>query len=112
MVIKIRDLVDTTFVGSRFSGEKIRALIEEELHKENNIFLDFEDIENITQSFADEVIGILIRAYGLDLIKKKVKLINANEKIRLIFNWVANYSKKLVPVKAGDSSNSRWYLNT
>jgi len=94
MIIKVRDFVDTTFVGSRFSGEKIRVLIEDVLQKENKIFLDFEDIENVTQSFADEVIGILIRAYGFDLIKEKIKLINANEKIRLIFNWVANYSKK------------------
>ena len=100
MKITISDLTDTTFVGSRHAGEQIRKKIKEALDRNERIILDFQGVSNITQGFADEAIGILIRAFGTDIINH-IKIVNANEKIRLILNWVANYSKKEHPSAGG-----------
>ena len=93
-VIKVAQLTDTSFIGSRYSGEEIRHRIKKAIDSGSRVILDFENISGITQGFADEAIGVLIRAFGVDTVLKHVKVRNANDKVRLILNWVANYSKK------------------
>jgi hypothetical protein len=82
------------FGGSRKNGEKIREEIISKLKKENGIMLDFTDISIITQSFADEIIGILTRINGVTFIKENIKINNANTQIKSMLNYVVKYSKK------------------
>ena len=82
------------FLGTRVSGEKIRKLIESELKKGNTVLLDFEGIENISQGFADELVGIFTRMYGKQFIKDNIKAVNYGEEIKTVLNWVVLSSHK------------------
>ena len=95
MVVNIkREIGGFDFAGSRGSGEIIREKIKPILDKGESVTLDFVGVENISQSFADEVFGIFVRAFGVEYIRGKVRLVNDNQAIKDIFNLVINYSKK------------------
>lgn len=94
-VIRVFDIVRGDFAGSRYNGEIIREKIYEEIQKGNKVVLDFEGITLITQSFGDEIVGIFVRAFGVDFVKNNIRLINANDKIRKILNIVVGYSKNM-----------------
>ncbi len=104
IVIKVKDLFlpelpeDFDSLVSREAGLMVRLKIIEELEKNPDavIILNFDGIELITQGFGDEIIGVLIRRQGLDFVKEKIKVINANGFIRGTLNWVASYSKKMI----------------
>lgn len=81
---------------SRVNGLELRKLIEQELKKNDTVTIDFDGIELITQSFGDEVIGVIVREKGIDFVKNKIKVKNANDFIRGTLNWVVSYSKKMV----------------
>jgi hypothetical protein len=83
------------FLGARASGEIIREMVEKELEKGNTIILDFNGIEDITQGFGDEVIGIFVRTYGKDYLKDHIKVINYSEDVKIVLNWVVSYSQRL-----------------
>lgn len=93
MTIRIYDIVNNDFAGSRYFGEIIREKTYEAIQQGNKVILDFEGINLITQSFADEIIGIFIRAFGIDFVKNNISIINANDRIRKLLNIVAGYSK-------------------
>lgn len=95
VLIVVRDLCGEGFLGARAEGEKVRKAIEKALANEKKIILDFKGISNITQSFGDEVLGILTRAFGLPFIRENIGVINANEKVKLILNWVVKYSQRI-----------------
>ena len=94
----IKEFSDFDSLTLRESGLRVRVEIEKILEKEKNavIILDFEGLELITQGFADEIVGVLIRRKGVDFVKERIKPINMNEFIRGTLNWVASYSKKMV----------------
>jgi len=95
-VIRMIDLSEgIDFIGSRQIGKVVRERIEKEIEDGvSTITIDFAGIKSVTQSFVDEVIGILIRKYGASFIKDRVLLVNHNEDIRSTFNFVASYSRK------------------
>ncbi|NPA41184.1 MAG: STAS-like domain-containing protein [Aquificae bacterium] len=93
--IRVRDFSDTDFIASRYVGELIRTEMEKAFQDEKCIVLDFEGVNGITQGFGDEIIGIFVRTKGLDFVKKRIKVVNANDKIRVILNWVVGYSKNM-----------------
>jgi hypothetical protein len=105
IIIKIREMFpellaeDPNFSSlvSREAGLEVRLKIEEELEKNKDtiIILDFEGLELITQGFADEIVGVLIRRKGIDFVRKQIKAINMHEFIRGTLNWVVSYSKKM-----------------
>lgn len=82
------------FVGSRGAGEIIRKMMKKELDKKNDITLDFNGVEQVTQSFIDEFFGIFIRAFGIEYIRGKVRLVNETQGIKDTINFVIKYSKE------------------
>ena len=82
------------FVGSRGAGEIIRKKMKKELDKNNSVTLDFHGIEQVTQSFIDEFFGIFIRAFGIEYIRGKVRLVNETQGIKDTINFVIKYSKE------------------
>ena len=82
------------FVGSRGAGEIIRKKMKKELDKRNEVTLDFNGIEQVTQSFIDEFFGIFIRAFGIEYIRGKVRLVNETQGIKDTINFVIKYSKE------------------
>lgn len=95
-VIRMIDLSEgIDFIGSRQIGKVVREKIEKDIKDgAKNSTIDFAGIQSVTQSFADEVIGILIRKYGATFIRDRVFLVNHNEDIRSTFNFVVAYSKR------------------
>ncbi|MDD3467499.1 MAG: STAS-like domain-containing protein [Campylobacterales bacterium] len=82
------------FIGSRGAGEIIRNKMDTFFDEGvESITLEFLGVEEITQSFGDEIIGIYVRAFGVNFVKSKIKLNNANQSIKDTLNFVASYSK-------------------
>ena len=98
MVINIKNETGGfEFVGSRGAGEIIRKKMKKELDKDGgNVTLDFNGIEQVTQSFIDEFFGIFIRSFGIEYIRKKVRLVNETQGIKDTINFVIKYSKEKI----------------
>ena len=95
MVINIKNETGGfEFVGSRGAGEIIRKKMKTELDKGNGVTLDFSGVEQVTQSFIDEFFGIFIRAFGIEYIRGKVRLVNETQGIKDTINFVIKYSKE------------------
>ncbi|HHB95027.1 MAG TPA: DUF4325 domain-containing protein [Campylobacterales bacterium] len=94
-VVRIKDFLESDFAGSRKVGEIVREDIQNKLSKRNNgVTLDFVGVNMITQSFGDEIIGIMTRVHGIAFIKHNIRLVNHNNDIKDILNYVVRYSKK------------------
>jgi len=94
-VVRIKDFIkNSDFAGSRKSGEHVREDIEKKLEENTGITLDFFQINMITQSFGDEIVGILTRIKGTEFIKENIRLVNYNDEIKDILNYVVKYSNK------------------
>lgn len=95
-VIKIFDIVGIDMLGSRVQGEILRNMIFSVITKEKKkVVLDFENIRIITHSFADELLGIFVREFGINFMKENIRVVNANENIKKLLNAVVNYSQKI-----------------
>ncbi len=96
MVINIKNETGGfEFVGSRGAGETIRKIMKKELDKKDGIVtLDFSGIEQVTQSFIDEFFGIFVRAFGVEYIKGRVRLVNETQGTKDTINYVIKYSIK------------------
>ena len=93
--IKLHEVIPgTTTLSSRELGAVIRSKIENALQFVDTVVLDFEGIELITQSFGDEILGVLVRRLGFPVIKEKVKVANANPLIKQVLKFVISYSRK------------------
>jgi len=88
----------------RFAGFKVRQVMQNLLGVlpddsliENDIVvvLDFEGIKLITQGFGDELVGVFTRMFGVDFIKRHIRVVNANDFVRGTLNWCVSYSKKM-----------------
>ncbi|GAB6072742.1 hypothetical protein JCM14244_11190 [Venenivibrio stagnispumantis] len=95
-ILKIKDLFDgLDALTLRIDGLKVRKIMENILKKNEVVILDFEGINLITQGFGDEIIGVFVRNKGIDFVKNKIKVRNANDLVRGILNWVVSYSKNI-----------------
>ena len=95
-VINIKnDIGGFDYAGSRASGEPIRKKIKREIEAGEYVTLDFSGIEGISHSFADEIVGIIVRAYGVGFIQKgNLRLNNASDDIKSLLNLVIKESRK------------------
>lgn len=60
------------------------------LESGQNVTLDFEKVESITQSFAHALLSDLIRNYGIDVLDR-VLFANCNETVKKIVAIVTDY---------------------
>jgi len=94
-VIKLWDLFECDFLGLRVEGEAVRERIEEIIMKEERVaVLDFDGVRGINLSFADEVVGIFTRAFGKEWARENIKVVNANEKVRMALNLAVKIAIK------------------
>lgn len=73
-----------TSLGTRDLGAKIRLSIQEEIEKNDKVFLDFQDVNVITNSFANECFGKLRQAISTETFKGKIAFINTNDFIQRV----------------------------
>ena len=71
-----------TSLGTRFLGQKFRLEIEESLSKNEFVVFDFNGVDFISHSFADECFGKLLLEIKLSDLKEKTTFKNANELIK------------------------------
>jgi hypothetical protein len=111
VIIKLKDMfpgIDS--LTDRFAGFEVRKKMQELLgvqpddsliENDNVVVIDFEGIELITQGFGDEIVGVFTRLYGVDFVKRHIKVVNANGFVRGTLNWVISYSKKMRAERQG-----------
>ena len=94
-VIKVWDLFEIDFLGLRVEGEVVREKMEEIIMKEGKVaVLDFEGVRGITHSFADEIVGILARAFGKEWVKENIRVVNVNDNVRSMLNLAVKIALK------------------
>ncbi len=77
--------------GDQLTTRDIGAVIRTEIAKqveEGNVVIDFEGIVGITQSCADEMVGVLVLNLGFEVFKDKVTFANASNDIKSVIKYV------------------------
>lgn len=82
----IRFISFGTHLGTRVLGEEVRNLICESLTKKQKVCFDFQGVESISNSFADESFAKLLQTFEFNYIKKQTHFINTNEFVSSIIS--------------------------
>jgi hypothetical protein len=93
MIIQLFDKVGV-FAENKDIARSIRLdVIIPALEKREEIILDFDKIEGVTQSFVHALISDLIRKYGPEILDK-ISFKNCNETIQKIISIVVDYMQE------------------
>lgn len=68
-LVSVSKYTNANFLGTRYIGREIRMTLESMLDKNEKVTIDFNSID-FTQSFIDELIGVLIITRGPKIIEK------------------------------------------
>lgn len=90
------------FFGTRFIGQQMRGELEALLDQNQNLEVDFTGL-NATQSFIDEMIGVLVLRYG-PAILQRLSFKGCNEDIQTILHFVV--SSRLADHKASKQAST------
>lgn len=104
MRIRLSDNGDVLVTRER--GERLRTVLREKvdsLPPGEILEIDFEGVENMTPSFADECFGKFIEALGREEFAKRVKLLKAAPLVRGVVKMVMGnrLARRFAP-RAGD----------
>jgi len=94
VVINLRRMFGYSFLGARYDGEQVRKLEDEIILQNKKVVLNCEGIIAMGHGFADEIVGIYARAFGVDFIKQNIRVINASETVRSMLNAAITVSIK------------------
>ena len=75
--IQFREI--STSLGTRDLGAKIRVNIIEKINTNDKVYLDFDGVDVVTNSFANECFSKLKEAVTLDVFKTKIALLIIND---------------------------------
>lgn len=76
-------------LGSRFDAKLFRTVVENILTDQDiTVVLDFNDVEIVSLSFADELINKLKKRIGVDQFNSRVRLVNLSSGCRSIFSGI------------------------
>jgi len=68
----IREHTNAQFIGSRFRARELREEVERLLARADEVLLDFTGMKSLTQSFIDELVGVLVLKHGPDIAQRLV----------------------------------------
>ncbi len=71
-------------LGTRDLGAKIRLNIIEKINTNDKVYLDFEGVDVVTNSFANECFSKLKDAVTLDVFKTKIAFLNTNDFVQRV----------------------------
>ena len=84
-----------TFLGTRELGKMVKTQIETKITTGNPVIIDFEKIQGITNSFADECFGKLLVDIGAQKFSNTIKFSHLDPDEKSIINFVLyNRSQK------------------
>ncbi|MEZ2336854.1 STAS-like domain-containing protein [Mucilaginibacter sp. RCC_168] len=81
--IKVKELAGAN-PSSRFTGANIRRRLASRLNRSEQLILDFEGVETISETFADECFSKLGKAVGYAVIEGRTELRNASPYVKSI----------------------------
>jgi hypothetical protein len=72
-----------TFSSSSLASRKSAFTVRQQLESRitpasSKVEIDFQNVDSLSSSYADELFGVLAEHYGLDFISKKIKISNAS----------------------------------
>ncbi len=68
----LRILDHGAFIGSRFTGKEVRQQISAALSAGDQVVLDFGGVQSVSDSFLDEMLGMLIEQQGPSILQRLV----------------------------------------
>ncbi|MCU1751608.1 STAS-like domain-containing protein [Pseudomonas sp. 6D_7.1_Bac1] len=68
-------------LASRTLASRERSSLTRELASSEQVVIDLKEVESISESFADELFGVLVMERGFDFVIKHVKIINAADDV-------------------------------
>lgn len=71
-------------LGTRDLGAKLRLNIIEKINTNDRVFLDFNGVDVVTNSFANECFSKLKDAVTLDVFKEKITFLNTNDFVQRV----------------------------
>lgn len=71
-------------LGTRNLGAKIRGTILEKIETNEMVYLDFDEVNVVTNSFANECFGKLLDSMSVSDFKTKIAFLNANDFIQKV----------------------------
>ena len=83
----ILERTQSQFLGSRFRARELREEVEQLLAQADEVVLDFTGMKSATQSFVDELVGVLILKHGPDIVQRLV-FKGCSEDIKEILSFV------------------------
>lgn len=76
-----------TDLASRHAGARFRALIEARARAGDRIAIDVTSVLSLSESYADELFGVLVARYGLDWFVEHIAVRGANP---VVFHSIAD----------------------
>lgn len=73
-------------LGLRETGNRLRKIIEAAIQNDEIVLLDFEEVESVSSSFADELLAKIYVELGKEKFINFIKVKNANDFIKSIIN--------------------------
>lgn len=71
-------------LGTRDLGAKIRLNIVEKINNNDKVYLDFEGVDVVTNSFANECFSKLKDIITIEVFKSKIAFINTNDFVQRV----------------------------
>jgi hypothetical protein len=95
--MNIRIILEDTDLASRSAARQLRHTILQTLGERPSIQLDLSAVQSISDSYADELFGVLCAQLGFDSFFTKVKIIGSNDSLnRAIAINIDNRTRNLV----------------
>lgn len=67
-------------LASRRNASPQRELIKNQI-SENHVLIDCSRVLSISESYADEIFGVLVKKYGIDFVLKNTTVVNASKSV-------------------------------
>jgi hypothetical protein len=80
-VESVKVVFDSSDLASRTAARGVRVQVEGLLNDGSCVELDLSLVQSVSDSYADELFGVLALGYGLDVFKKYIKLTSATDYI-------------------------------
>lgn len=107
--LKIKDIINNDIAVSTDMGEKVYELINGFLEKNENVVLDFSEIQIMTTAFLNVAIGKLYgnENYNSEFLNKNIEIINVAKEDMLLFKKVVERAKEYFKVKANIENSAK-----
>jgi hypothetical protein len=83
----ILEHTNAPFLGGRYRARELREELEQLLTRADEIVLDFTGMKSATQSFVDELVGVLVLRHGPN-ITQRIVFKGCSEDIKEILSFV------------------------